>query len=378
MKNEQDILQKQYDTTINQANSWYFFLNLADYVKFVNGTYPFKEIVALLKQQKEDLLIELDKWEEKAVSELMSSKKNLEKLVGKVDGLKEKLTKTGFFSDGFTSIDRYLEGTLNTGGTKSDVINRFLHDVAWDISINGHSKLLDEWAVDTKSKHRVVYFSEALKKRQELTDKLNAQRLLNLWGYWDFMSILADMAVFVGSDWTSQFPQVDQAYLLEYASIKIEIEENKPAKDTYSRPQRQSKVTTYKHYLERIHLYLLKKEFEVFAEEKKGGFYTEMLKDTQPIELIFNKTTCILSNSLGEKTPKISGQPLKLLKCFLKNESNKRKKVEVIKEMGGEHKHSGARNQLRSLLHGVADIESIPNKEDKRRVDFYHLIGVTH
>ncbi|MFA6459310.1 MAG: hypothetical protein WCV79_02865 [Candidatus Paceibacterota bacterium] len=144
MINEKELLQKQYDTTINQTDPWYFFLNLADYVLFINETTPFKEISGRLKKHKDELLIELDRYEEQAVKELMLSKKKLEELVDKVDGLKEKLKKEGFFSDGFTSIDLYLEDKLHTSGNKSDVINRYLHEVSWDISSNGHSSLLDE------------------------------------------------------------------------------------------------------------------------------------------------------------------------------------------------------------------------------------------
>lgn len=212
MENAKELLQRQYDSTIKQTDPWYFFLDLADYVAFVIETSPFKDIVEVLKRQKDELLIELDKYERQAVNELLNSKAKLEKLVSKVDGLKEKLKKEGFFSDGFTSIDQYLAGTLHTNGTKSDVINMYLHEVSWDITSNGYSNLLDEFTEDTKAPRRVTHFSESLKKRVELTKELNSQRQLNPWGYWDFLSILTAKSIFVWSDWTAQYPEVDQVY----------------------------------------------------------------------------------------------------------------------------------------------------------------------
>lgn len=280
MQSERDLLQKQYDTVINQTDPWYFFLNLADYVSFVTETSPFKEIVLALRKYKEELLVELDEYEEKAVRELISSKKKLEKLVGKVDGLKDKLKKEGFFSDGFTSIDQYLDGRLSTSGNKSDVINRYLHEVSWDIASNGHTSVLDDFTEDLKAKDRRVSFSESLKKRTELTEQLNTQRLLNPWGYWDFLSILMAKSIFIWSDWTSQYPNVDQTYLSELVSIKHEVQENKPPENTFPRIERhqrtstrESRVPAYKHYLERVHLYLLKEASNsTKVVEKNIGF----------------------------------------------------------------------------------------------------------
>src|SRR3989344_6061339 len=296
MKNETDILQRQYDTTINQTDPWYFFLNLADYVKFINETSPFKEIVEPLRKQKEELLIELDKYEEKAVEELISAKKRLEKLVSKVDGLKEKLKKEGFFSDGFTSIDKYLNGSLSTSGTKSDVISRYLNEVSWDISSNGHGELLDEWTEDLKAKHRIAYFSEALKKRYELNEELNIQRPLNPWGFWDFLSISTHKSIFIWSDWTVEFPTVDQTYISELVSIKSELQENKPSDNTFPKIQKQqrnyireSRVPAYKHYLERIHLYLLKEANNFHQKDQRE-------------EVNFDPDTAVLS--IGEKQVK--------------------------------------------------------------------------
>jgi len=100
-------------------------------------------------------------------------------------------------------------------------------------------------------------------------------------------------------------------------------------------------------------------------------------KNKKIIKLHFDKKNKKLCNSVGGKSQKITGSSLRLLECFLKYPKTfKCKKEEVIKKMKGENQHSGARRQLLSLLGGIADINSIPYKEDKKSVEYYQLIAI--
>ncbi|MEI8223786.1 MAG: hypothetical protein WCG20_01545 [bacterium] len=93
--------------------------------------------------------------------------------------------------------------------------------------------------------------------------------------------------------------------------------------------------------------------------------------------LYFDPKSGILSNSYGKSTQKISGAPRKLLECFFEGGKDLTcKKERVIERMGGEYQHTGARKQLLSLIRGVADIDSIKDRDDKRNVDLYDLIEV--
>ena len=85
-----------------------------------------------------------------------------------------------------------------------------------------------------------------------------------------------------------------------------------------------------------------------------------------------------LKNTFGKESPKINGQSLKLLKCFFtgNHQTYQCTKALVLEVMRSENKHSGARRQLLSLLRGVADIESIMKKDNKKMVDFYKLVSV--
>lgn len=131
-------------------------------------------------------------------------------------------------------------------------------------------------------------------------------------------------------------------------------------------------------------------EQQVKSQEKTNETLLKMMEEQQKIlrlafpsqrleepkvatsKFVFNKTAHTLANSSGKVTTKITGQAWKLLQLF-DNGSYKCKRVKVIQEMGGENEHSGARKQLRALLRGIADINSIPNKENKKIIDFFQL-----
>lgn len=107
------------------------------------------------------------------------------------------------------------------------------------------------------------------------------------------------------------------------------------------------------------------------------AFPSHQLEETKEgsSKFVFNKGAQTLSNSSGKSTSKIEGQAWRLLQCF-DTKTYMCKKMTVIKTMGSENKHSGARKQLLTLLQGVADIVSVPNKDNKKKVDFYKLIEI--
>lgn len=137
------------------------------------------------------------------------------------------------------------------------------------------------------------------------------------------------------------------------------------------------------------------KEQEVKSQEKTNKTLVKILEEQQKIlrlafpspqleeskvvteQFHFNSQNGTLKNSYGKVTAKISGQPLRLLQCFLSSKTYSCKKATVMKAMGNNlNIHSGASNKLKTLLHGVAKIESIKNKDSNREVDSYRLIGI--
>lgn len=123
-----------------------------------------------------------------------------------------------------------------------------------------------------------------------------------------------------------------------------------------------------------------------FYEFKKiiNGKYQDIIsgknsnkETTKNSNLFFDEKNKQLCNSNGKKSQEIKGGPLRLLKCFLKNkETLKCKKVEILKTMGGQDQYGGARRQLLSLISGVADIDSIRSKNNKKTVEYYQLKGL--
>lgn len=123
----------------------------------------------------------------------------------------------------------------------------------------------------------------------------------------------------------------------------------------------------------------LRKLIEKFikGEQKQLRNLVPQLQIDTPkdIQLYFDENTKTLSDSSGKTTSEITGQSLRLLRCFLESPEYKCERKKVIQIMGGEHPHSGAKNSLKSLLRGVAKIESIRNKSNAREVEFMQLVS---
>lgn len=284
--NEQELLQKEYELVINQNDPWYFFLNLSNYVLFVKESQTFKKAVEGLEKEKEIRIKELLNLESKCVSELKASKKKLEAIIKKTTGLRETLKKTDPISDGLTSIDLYLEGRLHTGGTVSDILNRFLSETAWDLQSLNQGSLLKPFVVE-KGGNQIVIFSKILQKRQELSKSLDNDRNISPWGYWDFMTLLLNREIFSNDMSLPKVDNVDQSLVTEYIHLKWEIMDSRkddsfPHQQKKKLSHKESKVENFKHYLSRIHLFLLR---EITKE-----------KDTKvELSLDFNPETSRLS-----------------------------------------------------------------------------------
>ena len=81
MKNVIEILEKQYQSFINQERDWNFFVGLADYVKFINETSEPHLLLERTKESKLKRIEIIDKLEEEAVTELLKLKRDLLKII---------------------------------------------------------------------------------------------------------------------------------------------------------------------------------------------------------------------------------------------------------------------------------------------------------
>lgn len=115
----------------------------------------------------------------------------------------------------------------------------------------------------------------------------------------------------------------------------------------------------------------------IINKSKFEEVYKEDQELKNEIKIFFDEKNKQLCNSNDKKSQTIKGGPLRLLKCFLKNnETLKCKKDEILKTMGGQDQYSGARKQLLSLINGVAEIDSIHHKDSKKTVEYYQLKGL--
>jgi len=75
MKNVIDLLEKQYQSFINQERDWSFFLGLADYVDFIKRNLEFNQALDKIKKNRSKKIEIIEKFEKKAVNELHKTKR---------------------------------------------------------------------------------------------------------------------------------------------------------------------------------------------------------------------------------------------------------------------------------------------------------------
>jgi len=83
MKNVIEILEKQYQSFINQERNWNFFLGLADYVKFITKSPDFKQALNKIKESRVKEIEIIEKLDKEAVNELQKIKQKILKIIKK-------------------------------------------------------------------------------------------------------------------------------------------------------------------------------------------------------------------------------------------------------------------------------------------------------
>lgn len=123
MKDVIKILEKQYQSFINQERDWNFFLGLADYVDLISKEPEFNSVLKKMKRAKEKEIKAIEGLDRKAISELQTIKlkilrffknKNLPKDVA--TKLKElanyKIDNINIFPHKYSGLESKLKDTI--------------------------------------------------------------------------------------------------------------------------------------------------------------------------------------------------------------------------------------------------------------------------
>ncbi len=258
MKNVIEILEKQYQSFINQERDWNFFVGLADYVKFINETSEPHLLLERTKESKLKRIEIIDKLEEEAVTELLKLKRDLLKIIKN-----EKIAKEGL-SEALSKLDDYEKGKISPNHYKSSRLDEGLRNLI---------KALSDSEEDFAKNYPRYGLSKKLLIRMAKSSELHEKKETELWGAYEKLQLVFRV-IYSGKEYLS-FLEEHKRDIDEYVGLLDEMEtikndgENRffslhPHKrETYFSlnefRKKNFKRDNYKLYATRIHNYLIQK-----------------------------------------------------------------------------------------------------------------------
>ncbi len=293
MNNEIEILDRYYQSFINQKRDWDFFLGLADYVKYAVETPEVNNILKYIIQAQNNDQKRLEKYEQAVIEETKQAKKKLFKIIKK-----HKIS--------YESLDRAIEeyqgyenGRILSSQTEAEALSNALMDVIRNLFNNNYKELVKDFAIEHKEIPNEVgkyTFSKTLnlyKKEKEIfKEKLETE----LWASWDNLTLVYS-AVFKANEELEKLQQDKKDFFKAWNFLELTDEIKKIRDDDMNRRTGIAsnfkpiyfKRENYTIYATRIHNYLIqelsKKEVEKQEKKAKETEKEHETKETPPTKI---------------------------------------------------------------------------------------------
>ncbi len=182
-----DILEKKYDFLISQKKEWPFFLELADYVRFVIKEEETNNIVKDLEEKRRNEREKLRKYEKQTIKEIKNKK---EKLFKKIE--RNKINNSRLDNE----INEYQDlesGKQITSEPLGIALSECLTDIIRTLIKNNNEKILKGIAKqDKKCPERIIEstLSENLSFYKKELRKFEETKTTALWFSWDQLTLV--------------------------------------------------------------------------------------------------------------------------------------------------------------------------------------------
>jgi TusA-related sulfurtransferase len=174
MKNVIEILEKQYQSFINQERDWNFFLGLTDYVEFINKSPEFSQSLGKIKENKAKEIKLIDKLEKEAVAELLKMKGEILKIIKN-----EKITKQDL-PEALSKLEDYEKGKIDPDHYKSSRLEEGLRNLI---------KVLSDDEEDFKKRYPRYGLSKKSLARMAKTLEFREKKETELWGAYEKLQL---------------------------------------------------------------------------------------------------------------------------------------------------------------------------------------------
>jgi hypothetical protein len=178
------LLEKYYESFINEKDEWTFFLELAEYLELVSDNIDTNEIIKRLNAQKEEDLKALGEMEEQTLKELEKSKREI------IKRLKKSAITSKAIEIAFEEIRAMEEGRVLTSTPKPVYINYELRKLAEALREEKEEDVVSDFKGKLKTSCYPVddyVFSPSLREYEVMNQAMDFKEKTTLWYVWDHL-----------------------------------------------------------------------------------------------------------------------------------------------------------------------------------------------
>lgn len=257
------LLEKYYESFINEKDEWTFFLELAEYLELISENTDTNEIIKRLNAQKEEDLKALEEMEAQTLKELEKSKREIVKRLKK-NGITSKAVEIPL-----EEIRAMEEGRVLTSTPKAEYINYELRKLVEALREEKREDIVNDFKGQLKTSYYPVddyIFSASLKEYTVMNQAMDFKEKTTLWYAWDHLQWA--YLVIKKSDETLRGIRArkDRTEEEGFTSLIQEIEQIQGYKDRLNPSEKLDPIwfkrEDFIHFSRRFHKYIIKSLLE--------------------------------------------------------------------------------------------------------------------
>ena len=278
-ENALKILEEHYKVAKEQKDAWNFFLNIAEYIRFVQNNSQFTEAIRKLQEQQKMAYEIFNKVDKKAIQELQKASKTV------IDAVKRLNINLEPINNEIKSLQAYNAGGILSSLPKAHALNQRLFNIARPLKENGFENAIQRFINEQKN----LTFSPTLTLRDRAQEDLDIKKETEIWGAWEEFPFI-ERIVFDEINLEKEFERESQNdsmkrwALMNFIGARTELGNMRIRKKDDSELVF-FKISDFINKLDRIHKYFLT-ELLLDEEEKPQKFNFDNEKSTLTIKNI--------------------------------------------------------------------------------------------
>lgn len=270
------ILEEHYKTIKKQSDTWNFFLNTAEYTKFIQNNRNLTESIRKLTEQQKQAYEIFQGIDNGAIQELKNAFKTIS---GDIEKAKVNI---GSVNKIVAEFQQYNVGSILSSVPKAHALDGYLFNIAKNLKLNGFNNLVKKFEDESKEIKNIYgnfTFSRSLSLRDKAEEELEKKRKIEMWGAWEDLPliqriILDDENLETELREISEKDKAKRWDLFNYLGVRGELkhiqDEDKSEEDLVF-----FKVSDFKNKVDRIHKYLVTELLSDTKEEQNYCSFDE-------------------------------------------------------------------------------------------------------